>query len=139
MLTPEQLLELLRSLPERIPDYALVSREQLRKIRRAGYDMHVELERELLSTVDTSELVQGALRKTPEELRQARDEAMRWESAEDMMRVVLRGLTTANAIRRKRIADALQFAAGLSSAADLPELAPHVENIRRIRKRKRGK
>lgn len=137
------MLEQLRALHEQIPEFALVSDRELRKIRRAGYDLDADIAREAVSIVDDSKIVQDALRSTAEELRQAQEEAYRWETVEAEFRVVLRGLTTANAIRRRRIAQMVQQAVAVSSTLvekeQYSDLIPHVENVRRIRKRKRGK
>ena len=141
MLTPEQLLELLRAMHEQIPDFALVSDAELRTIRRAGYDIDRDIAREAATMVGKSEFLRDIVRRTPEELRQAEDEAARWETAESHLRVVLRGLTTANAIRRRRIAETVRRVCEISRTLvekeEFFDLIPNVETVLRIRKRKR--
>jgi hypothetical protein len=143
MLSAEQVIELLRELQEQIPGFAIVPYAELRKIRRAGYDVDSDLKREVVTAVGRSPVVQQVLDRTPDELREAQDDADRWASVETELRVVLRGVSTGNAIRRQRIAaivrNACAVTRSLSETERHPDLVPHVKNITRIRKRKRGK
>ena len=141
LLTPEQLLAQLRALHEEIPDFAIVTDPELRKIRRAGYDLDVDIAREAAGMVRVSPFLQKTAGVTPETLLQAEDEAARWETAEAELREVLRGLTTANAIRRRRIAETVARVCEIGRVLVLKEehvdLVPHVETVQRILKRKR--
>jgi hypothetical protein len=142
VLTPEQLLAQLRALHEQIPDFAIVSDAELRKIRRAGYDLDRDVAREAATMVGMSSFLQQTAGTTPEELLRTEDEAARWETAESELRQVLRGLTTANAIRRRRIVETVRRVCEIGRTIVENEehfgLVPYVENVQRILKRKRS-
>jgi hypothetical protein len=140
-LTPEQLLAQLRALHEQIPDFAIVPDAELRKIRRAGYDLDVDIAREAAGMIAVSPFLQKTAGITPETLLQAEDEAARWDTVESEFRAVLRGLTTANAIRRRRIAENVrrvcEIGRTLIEKEEHFDLVPRVETVQRILKRKR--
>jgi hypothetical protein len=141
MLTPEQLLAQVRALQKQIPDYAIVSDAELRKIRRAGYDLDPDVAREAAGMLGASRLLQEAAGGTQEELLQAEEEAGRWETAEAELRMLLRGLTTANAIRRRRVAMIVsrvcEIGRTLVEKEEFLDLVPYVQTIRRILKKRR--
>ena len=114
MLTPEQVIEQLHALREQIPEFVrLPNSRELQKLRSATR-VTVELTREAVNAVGTVEVVRDFVGSTPEELRQAEDESSRWTSVENELRLVLRGVTAANVVRRHRIACTVQRAYTIS-------------------------
>jgi hypothetical protein len=93
-----------------------------------------------LSFQSPVEVVRDYVRATPEELRQAEDESSRWTSVENELRLVLRGVSAANVIRRHRIARAVQQAYTISrtlaGSEPFSDLVPHVETMTRIKRRR---
>jgi hypothetical protein len=140
MLTPEQFIEQLHALREQIPEFVrLPNSRELAKLRSATR-VTTDLTLEAVNAVGTVEVVRDFVGSTPEELRQAQDESSRWTSAENELRLVLRGVSAANVIRRHRIARAVQQAYTISRTLagreQFSDLVPHVETMTRIKRRR---
>lgn len=137
-LTPEQVIEQLRALRERIPEFVLLPNgRQLRQIRRVA-NLDVEFAREAITSVGASDVVQTAIGNTSDELHQAEDENARWTAVESELRVMLSGVAAANLVRRQRISyyalQAYNVSAQLVKLEEHAHLLPHVERMRRLRK-----
>jgi hypothetical protein len=143
MLTPQEVLDQLRPLKERIPDFALLPSDELRRIRRAGYDVGHHLTRKAVDMAGDSEVVEQVLDRTADELAQLEDEAVLWREVEITLRILVRGVSTGNAIRRRRLARlvqrAVRVAATLAESPIHEMMATHVEIARKIRKSQRRK
>jgi hypothetical protein len=143
MLTPEQVIEQLRVMRGRIPDFVhLQESRELRRIRNT-IRVNVELDHESINAAGAADFVRQVIGSTPDEFRLTEDEAVRWSSAENEIRGFLRGVTAANVMRRQRIATALRRAYSVSRALVRQEqyahLRAHVETIFRRPKSKRAK
>lgn len=144
-LTPEQVVEQLRALRGRIPEFVqLPNDRQMQQIRRVA-SVNVEFAREAFNTVGASDIVQNVIGNTPDQLHQAEDEMARWTAVETELRAMLRGVVAANMVRRQRIGHvALQAYNVSSQLVKLEEhshLLPHVERMRQMKKfgRRRAK
>jgi hypothetical protein len=143
MLTPEQVIEELRVLRGRIPEFTeLQERREVQRIRNTSR-VNVQLDHESVNAAGATEFVRQVIGSTPDDIRVAEDEVSRWSSVENELRGVLKGVTTANLIRRQRIATALRRAYSVSRALvrqeQYAQFRPHVEAIFRLRTRKRSK
>ena len=146
MFTPEEVLEQLRILKERIPDFVQLPNDRATKYLRRKSKLNPEFAQEAIDAVGTSPTVQSAIGNTPEELHQAQDEARSWASVENALRGLLRGVAAGNVVRRERIAQAALQAYNVSTQLvkqeDHGDLLPHVERMKRLPKygsRRRGK
>lgn len=137
-LTPEQVVEQLRALRDRIPEFVQLPKgRQMYQIRRVA-SVSVPFAREAFNTIGASETVQNVIGNTPEELHRADDETARWTAVETELRAMLRGVIAANLVRRQRIGQVALQAYNVSSqlvkSEEHAHLLPHVERMRRIPK-----
>lgn len=146
MLRPEEAIEQLRAVRERIPDFVqLPQSRETQGIRRKAR-LNVEFAREAFGVVGASEVVQSVIGNSPDELHQAEAEMARWTAVESELNALLRGVAAANLVRRQRLAHAALQAYNVSSQLVKQEeyafLLPHVERMRRLpkfgRRRTRG-
>ena len=123
---------------------AVAERPEIQQLRRLAR-VDPEFAREGISAVGASAVVQEAIGNTAEDLHQAEDEIARWAVAESELRSMLRGVATANLLRRHRVALALLQAYNVSRQLvrqeEHAQLRPHVDRMFRVRKfdRRRGK
>ena len=138
MLTPEQVLDLLRATQPRIPDYVQLPKGKRTStiFRRAS--VNIELAREAISAVGASETVQHVIGNSPAEMHAAENEIGRWTAVEAELRAMLRGVTAANLLRRERLGLAalqvLNVSRELVRREEHAGLLPHVEAMSRIPK-----
>jgi len=139
-LTPEQVIEALRALRGQIPEFVLLPNDRAWQQLRRNARIDVVLVHEGVNAVGAADLVRSFVGATPEELRQAEDEDIRWAVAEGEIRTFLRGVVAANLIRRQRIGKAVKAAYRLSRTLvqkeEFAHLLPHVETMFRIVNRK---
>ena len=102
MLTPDQVVEQLRTLRGGIPEFVQLPAEEATRIRRL-VTLNVDFARAGIGAVDASDIVQRAIGNTPDELYEAEDELSRWSNVENELRSLLRGMITANLVRRARL------------------------------------
>ena len=143
MLTPEEVIEQLRVMRGRIPDFVeLQERGELQRLRNT-VRVNVALDHESVNAAGAADFVRQVIGSTPDEFRLAEDEAARWSSVENEIRGLLRGVTTANLMRRQRISSALRRAYSVSRALVRQEqyahLRAHVDTLFRRTKSKRSK
>ena len=138
MLTPEEVIEQVRAMRDRIPEFAPLAKEQKtgRMKRLARTDpavLHASI-----GAVGTSPLIQTVIGNTPDELVHAHAEMTRWSVAENEVRALLDGIAAANLVRRQELGEAAQktYNVGrqLSQFREHANLVPHVEEIKRLRK-----
>jgi hypothetical protein len=139
MLTPEQLIEQLRSIRQQIPNFVqLPNNRQTKNLRRLVSSISIELAHEATNAIGVSGVVQSAVGNTPEGMYHDKDLAGRWAAAENEMRSVLRGLASMNLVLRARLCrDTLQtynVSRELVKQEEHAHLLPHVEAMRRLKK-----
>jgi len=143
-LTPEAVVEQLRTLRLQIPEYTQLPPPDARVIRRAAH-VDADFAHAAINTVGASPAVQSALTRTPQELRQESDEITRWTAVEDELRAMLKGVTSANLVRRHRhgltVLQAYSISQQLVRHRDHAHLLPHVDGMKRMKKfgRRRAK
>lgn len=100
-LTPEEIVQQLRLLR---PQMSLLDPEPGRSaMRRRLAHVHPEFVLAAINAAGVSEVVQSALGRTDEDLRQESDTNARWTAVADELRSLLRSVLTANTIRRQRL------------------------------------
>jgi hypothetical protein len=144
MLTPEQVIEQLRLLRQQIPDFVqLPNNRETQNLRRLASSISLEFAHEATNAVGVSVIVQSGVGTTPEGMYQDKDLAGRWAAAENEMRSVLRGLSHKNLVLRQRLCkNALQaynISRELVKQEEHAQLLPHVEAMRRLKRRRRAK
>jgi len=136
MLTPEEAVAQLRAIRARIPEFAQLpkTRETAEMRRRAK--LNVEFAREAFGVVGASDVVQGVVGNSLDELHQAEDEKARWKIVESELHAMWNGVATANVVRGDRIARAALQACNVSTQlvkqAEYAFLLPHVERMKRL-------
>ena len=135
MFTPEGLVEHLRSLQNRIPEYAPLRTLDAKSIRPAA-TVDPEFARVAIATIGSTSAVQNLLGTSPESLKAEMEASTRWASAEDELRNVLKGLEATNLVRRHNIGltllQAYNIARQLVRKKEYAFLVPHVETMQRI-------
>ena len=144
-LTPEQVIEQLREMRNRIPDFTQLPDDDLTKKMRRLASVDVEFTREAFATVGASGAVRNIIGNTPDELHQAQDEMSRWTAVESELRAMLGGVKAANIVRRQRIGrvamQAYNVSRQLVKEQDHADLLPHVARMRQMKRfgRRRAK
>lgn len=100
-LSPEELVLQLRAIRERIPLADPSPAPAALRRRLAHVDANFVLAS--INAAGASDVVQSALGRTDEELRQEMDAAARWTAVADELRTILKNVLTANTVRRQRI------------------------------------
>jgi hypothetical protein len=138
MLTPEEFVEQLRALRNRLPEFVQLPDTRLTQHIRRTSRMNVDFAREAFNAIGVSPVVQDAIGNTPGELHEATDEATRWTSTESEIEALLRGVAAANVIRRQRIARAALQAYNVSRELvkheEHQQLLPYVKRMKRLPK-----
>jgi hypothetical protein len=137
MLTPEEAIELLRGLQQRIPEFVQLPKDRRTEQYRRVARLNPEFAREAFNAVGASDIVQTFIGNTPEELHQAEDEMARWTVVRNELRKLLRGVDAAILVRRQRIGLAAIQAYTVSRqlvqrGEHAQELLPHVERMKQL-------
>jgi hypothetical protein len=136
MLTPEEVIEQLRVLQQRIPEFVQLPKDRRKQQFQRIARLNPEFAREAFSAVGASDIVQNFIGNTPDELHQAEDEMARWTAVRSELRALLRGVEAAVLVRRQRIGlAALQTYAvsrQLVERGEHMQLLPHVERMSQL-------
>jgi len=136
-ITPEDLVVQLRAFRDRIPQYGQLPTAQRVNKRRAA-NLKTTFVIAAINAVGASGTVQTAVGQTPEELVQQQSDVVRWAAVEDELRAMLKGVASANLIRRHRLGvAALQsysISRNLVRSPEHADLLPHVDEMKRLSK-----
>jgi len=125
-LTPEEVVDVLRSTRGRIAEVAPMTVKERRVLRRHA---------------NTSELVVQA--SINDDVRRLSDDVNRWTAVEGELRAMLNGVAGANLVRRQRIAliagQAFNIGAQLARDPANAVLVPHLQEVKRLKSVKRRK
>jgi hypothetical protein len=136
-LTPEAVIEQLRTISSQIDEVAPLSKEQ-RTLVKQRLRLHtktvVEASINVMGVLDN---VSQAIGQPLDEVRQLQDDAIRWEATAEEARAFLKGIEGANLNRRQRLAliATQAYAIGSQLAKDPGKavLLPHVEEVKRLK------
>ena len=134
-LTPKAIVEQLRSMRQQIPEYNQLTIRRAASLRRAAH-VDADFVQAAINAADASPTVQGAFDRTPDDRRRQTEEAALWTSVEDELKAMLKGVMSANLIRRHEIGTAaLQTYYLCRQLVRTPwnaNLLPHVAEMKRL-------
>ncbi len=137
-ITPEELVTQLRTYRERIPNYGQLTLAEAQQRRRAA-SLKAGFVVASINAAGASETVQAALGQSPATMQDQQAEIVRWTAVEDELRAMLKGVVSANLVRRHRLGTtALQTYSISRTLVRQPEhadLLPHVQEMTRLSKR----
>ena len=139
-MTPEEFVEALRNLRQRVPDYMQI-RPVDAKSSRPLANLRPQFKEAAINAVGASPIVASAVGMTAEELHRLNDEAERWTAAIDELRALLKGLVGTNLQRRHSVGlaslQSYNITRQLVRHADHADLQPHLEEMKRNNRRGR--
>ncbi|HEV2720167.1 MAG TPA: hypothetical protein VG323_09125 [Thermoanaerobaculia bacterium] len=134
-LTPEELVETLRALRQRIPDYVQLPIPDAKSVRAVA-SLDPQFKQSAINAVGASDLVKEAVGLTAEELRQMSEDADRWSAAADELRAMLQGVLASILTRRHRVGLAslqtYNITRQLVRHEDHSDLLPHLHEMKRL-------
>lgn len=142
-LTPEAVIEQLRTMRSQIDEVAPLSNEQ-----RAALKAHLRLQKAPI--VDASINVMGVLDNVSQaigqpldDVRQVQTDAIRWDAVIEETKAFLKNIEGGNLVRRQRLAligtQAYQIGTQLAKDPANAVLVPHVEEVKRLKSAARRK
>jgi len=135
--TPDVLVAQLRAMRAQIPDYGQLTVPKARQIRAVA---HVDgpFVQATINAAGASDRLATTIGRTPEHLQQETEDAARWTAVEDELRAMLKGVASANLVRRHRIGlAALQtynVSRQLVREEGQSDLLPHLAEMKRLNK-----
>jgi hypothetical protein len=136
MVTSEQFIDELRALMARVPDLPTLTPQARRALQRVGRVSASEAQA-AINVVQASDKVASTVEET-DEIQRMLQAANRWTAAESELKAAWQKVTDANLVRWQRIADFTSQTFGIGTLlARHPEnadLAPHVQQVRRLRR-----
>jgi hypothetical protein len=135
-LSPEDVVAQLRGLRQQISEVTPLTKQQ-----RVALHPHASVPNGVvqasINAIGASDHVQQALGQQPDDVRQLAEDANRWTAVEDELRAMLKGVTGANIIRRKRVGllstQAYLISQQLARDPNNSGLLPHIQEIKRLR------
>jgi hypothetical protein len=141
-LTPEAVVDVLRSTRARIAEVAPMTVQERKVLRRRAKTSDLVLQASI-NVIGALENVSQAVGQPADEVRQLADEVNRWTAVEGELRAMLNGVAGANLVRRQRIAliAGQAFNIGTQLARDPANavLVPHLQEVKRLKSFKRRK
>ena len=143
-LTPEAVVEQLRTIRQNIPRYSQLTVAAARPLRGVAI-ADLRFVDACVNAIGASPALQQALGTTPEAMRLEADEMARWTAVQDELLAMLKGVATANLTRRHRVCLAALQAYSISRQLvrdpEHANLLPHIDEMRRLNRfgRKRDK
>ncbi len=136
-LTPEQVVEQLRTLQAQVSEIVPLTAKQ-RSILREQTRVSPAVVQASINVIGASDSISQAVGQPATDVRQMVDEADRWTAVEAELRAALNGVTGANLVRRQRIAlittQAYQIGQQLVRDPGHAELLPHLLEVKRLRR-----
>jgi len=134
-ITPEEVVETLRALRQRIPEYLQLQPSDA-KSARALASLDGPFKQAAFNAVGASELIAKAVGLTADELRQINEEADHWSAAADELRALLQGVISAILTRRHRVGVAslqtYKITGQLVRHENHADLLPHLHEMKRL-------
>ena len=134
-ITPDELVDTLRALRDRIPDYVQLPIPDAKSVRAVA-SLSPEFKLAAINAVGASPLVTEAIGLSAEELRQLHEEAGRWSAVADELRAILQGVVASILTRRHRVGLAslqtYSITRQLVRHDDHSDLLPHLQEMKRV-------
>lgn len=142
MLTPESVVQQLRALRAQIPlpepATATAAPVVPNALRRRLAHVNADFVHASINAAGASDVVQQALGRTDEDLRQEADAAARWTAVADELRSLLHSILIANTLRRQRVGLAAlrtyKICEQLVRDEGHARLRPHIVEMKRFNK-----
>lgn len=135
--TPEQIVENLRLLREHIPDFGPLAVPDAAALHKTAR-VHDDLVQAATNTAGASPHVTSAIGMDADALRKERLAVGRWSAVEEELRTMLKGVASANLVRRHRLGMAVLqtyfIARQLVRVREHADLLPHVAAMRKANK-----
>lgn len=132
--TPEEMVEQLRAMRLRVPDFGVMTRPAARSLRSTS-SVHAGFVQASINAIGASQEVAQAVARDADTLRAEQNDVSRWSAVETELRLLLEGIATANLTRRHRLGlTALQTYSITRQLVRQPEhgnLLPHLDEMRR--------
>ncbi len=136
-LTPEAVIEQLRTMQSQIDQVAPLTKEQKKVLRQRLRNQTAPVVAASINVIGVLDNVSQAIGQPLDDVRQVQDEALRWDAVADQARAFLNGIEGANLVRRQRLAliGRQAYSIGTQLAMDPANavLVPHVEEVKRLK------
>lgn len=136
-LTPEGVIEQLRSMRSQIDEVEPLSSAQRRMVKQRLRTQKPPIVEASINVMGVIENVSQAIGQPLGDVRELQTEAIRWEAAADETRAFLKSLEGANLVRRQRLAliGTQAYSIGTQLAKDPANavLVPHVEEVKKLK------
>ena len=142
-LTPEAVIEQLRTMRSQIEQVTPLTKEQRKVLRERLRTQPTEIVAASINVIGVLDNVSQAIGQPLEEVRQVQEEATRWDAAATEARAFLSGIEGANLVRRQQLAlvGRQAYSIGTQLALDPANavLVPHVEEVKQLKSVSRHK
>lgn len=136
-LTPEAVIEQLRTLQSQIEEVAPLTKAQRKVMRQRLRNQTAPIVAASINVIGVLDNVSQAIGTPLDDVRQVQDEALRWDAVADAARAFLHGIEGANLVRRQKLAiiGRQAYSIGTQLALDPANavLVPHVEEVKRLK------
>jgi hypothetical protein len=134
---PEALVDQLRMFRAQVPELTPLTPAQRTFLRKRAQTSNAVLMASI-NVIGASDGVSQVLGQPAVDARSMQDEANRWTAVEDELKALLNGVSSANLIRRQRLAllaaQAVGIGAQLARDPANAALVPHVQEVKRLKK-----
>jgi len=142
-LTPEAVIEQLRTMRSEIEQVTPLTKEQRKALKQRLRDQPTEIVAASINVIGVLDNVSQAIGQPLEEVRQVLEEAARWDAAAVEARAFVSGIEGANLVRRQQLALIGRQAYSIGSQLALDPanavLVPHVEEVKQLKSVSRHK
>ncbi|HXA18618.1 MAG TPA: hypothetical protein VN380_16610 [Thermoanaerobaculia bacterium] len=136
-LTPEAVIEQIRTLRSQIGDVTPLSKEQRTQLKRRASKQPAPVVDASISVISSSDMVAQAVGQPLVDVLQLQSVSVRWSLAADEIRSLLKGIEGANLVRREQLAfiasQAYSFGSQLVRNPANADLVPQVEEVKRLK------
>ena len=136
-LTPEAVIEQLRTLQSQIEEVAPLTKAQRKVLRQRLRNQTAPIVAASINVIGVLDNVSQAIGTPLDDVRQVQDEALRWDAVAEAARAFLNGIEGANLVRRQKLAliGRQAYSIGTQLALDPVNavLVPHVEEVKRLK------
>jgi len=136
-ITPEELVRQLRALREQVPDFTLMSNEDLRPLVRAAA-VDIQLVHQSINAIAASTPLEQSLGRSAESLRLETELAGRWSQVIVEIDAFRLGVSGSILIRKHRVGStalkAYQMSRQLARYKENANLLPHIDAMKRVAK-----
>ena len=136
-LTPEAVIEQIRTLRSQIGDVTPLSKAQRRQLKQRARKQPAPVVDASISVIGSSDMVAQAVGQPLPDVLQLQSVSVRWNLVADEIRSFLKGIEGANLVRREQLAfiasQAYSFGSQLARNPVNADLVPQVEEIKRLK------